>query len=92
MKFCSKCGNELMDEAIICPRCGCAASQGATNDKVSIGLCILAFLIPLFGIIYWPVMHKKTPKKAQACGITGIVSWVINTIINILFIILALGL
>lgn len=22
-KFCSKCGNELMDEAVICPKCGC---------------------------------------------------------------------
>lgn len=25
MKYCSKCGNELLDEAVICPKCGCAA-------------------------------------------------------------------
>lgn len=24
MKYCSKCGNELYDEAVICPGCGCA--------------------------------------------------------------------
>ncbi len=24
MKYCSKCGNELMDEAVICPKRGCA--------------------------------------------------------------------
>ena len=24
MRFCTKCGNELMDEAVICPKCGCA--------------------------------------------------------------------
>ncbi len=25
MKYCSKCGNELVDAAVICPKCGCAA-------------------------------------------------------------------
>lgn len=24
MKYCSKCGNELLDEAVVCPKCGCA--------------------------------------------------------------------
>ena len=28
MKFCSKCGKELMDEAVICPGCGCAVGSG----------------------------------------------------------------
>ena len=22
MKYCSKCGNELLDEAVMCPKCG----------------------------------------------------------------------
>ncbi|MBE7040093.1 MAG: zinc-ribbon domain-containing protein [Ruminococcaceae bacterium] len=26
MKYCSKCGKEIMDDAVICPGCGC--SQG----------------------------------------------------------------
>ena len=82
MKYCSKCGKEILDEAIVCPHCGCAVVKPVTstqlvNDEVSIGLCVLAALIPLFGIIYWPVKHKETPKKAQACGITAIVSWAI---------------
>lgn len=89
MKFCTKCGKEIFDEAVICPHCGCAvdtvqnnASQdNRSEDSVSIGLCVLAALIPLFGIIYWPVNHKKTPKKAQACGITAIVSWVVCFVI-----------
>mgnify|MGYP000849841131 CR=1 FL=1 len=29
MKYCSKCGNELLDEAVICPKCGCpVAAEG----------------------------------------------------------------
>ena len=31
MKYCSKCGNELFDEAVICPKCGCAV-EGAGED------------------------------------------------------------
>lgn len=28
MKYCSKCGNELLDEAVICPKCGCPVEHG----------------------------------------------------------------
>lgn len=78
MKYCSTCGKEILDEAIICPSCGCAvvAPQVVSmNDNVSVGLCILSAFIPLFGFIYWPLNHKTTPKKAQACGITAICSF-----------------
>ena len=27
MKYCIKCGNELMDEAVICPKCGCLTDE-----------------------------------------------------------------
>ena len=84
MKYCQMCGRELMDEAVICPGCGCPTGtpmqQEAKRDEVSVGLCILAFLIPLFGIIYWPVAYKNTPKRAQACGISAIMSWVLGFI------------
>jgi len=26
MKYCSHCGNEMMDEAVVCVKCGCSAS------------------------------------------------------------------
>ena len=26
MKYCEKCGNQLLDEAVICPKCGCAVA------------------------------------------------------------------
>jgi len=31
MKFCQKCGKEIMDEAIICPNCGCSTGYNSTN-------------------------------------------------------------
>lgn len=36
--FCSKCGKEIADEAIICPQCGCATSNyqaPVTNSKAN---------------------------------------------------------
>lgn len=33
MKYCVKCGNELMDEAVLCPKCGCLT--GYNGNKVS---------------------------------------------------------
>ncbi len=102
MKYCQKCGHELVDEAIICTSCGCAVAQGnaysavspayySQQDVVSVGLCILSFLIPLFGIIYWPVKHKETPKRAKACGITAIVSWVVGILFSVIFYSVVLG-
>ena len=91
MKFCSKCGKEIMDEAVICPGCGCAVSDSpvaakpAVADEVNIGLCVLSFFIPLFGVIYWPLKHKETPVKAKACGIVGLVSWGLNIIFSIIY-------
>ncbi len=95
--FCSKCGTEISDEAVICVHCGASVTPANSNptppapakpqkeDKVSIGLCILSFFIPLFGIIYWALQSKETPKKAKACGITGIVSWVLSFIFSFIF-------
>lgn len=86
MKYCSKCGKELMDEAVVCPHCGCAAetpkaTRPVVQDTVSAGLCVLAALIPLFGIIYWAVQYKVTPKRAKAVGITAIVALVVCIVI-----------
>ena len=34
MKYCVHCGNEILDEAVICPKCGCAV-EGKTYDVTS---------------------------------------------------------
>ncbi len=98
MKYCVKCGTELRDEAVVCTQCGCATGNYATNtannvhlnapayqnaDAPDIGLCVLAFLIPLFGFIYWGVKYKETPKKAQACGLTAIISFVLGIVLYV---------
>jgi len=48
MKYCSKCGFELLDEAVVCPKCGCAVSgfivkEGQSNKNwlTTLLLCLL---------------------------------------------------
>ena len=88
--FCNKCGKEIADDAVVCIHCGRSVGNKAVEvasdeDKVSVGLCILAVLIPLFGIIYWPLKHKETPKKAKACGIAAIISWAVSFVLSFVF-------
>lgn len=34
MKYCAHCGSELLDEAVICPKCGCRV-ENVSNAKVN---------------------------------------------------------
>ena len=49
MKFCQKCGKEIMDEAIICPGCGCNVAE--EKKPVSGGNDGLAVASKIFLII-----------------------------------------
>ena len=98
MKYCTKCGKELFDEAVICPNCGCPAGNTyqfketkKVEDEVSIGLAVLSFFIPLFGIIYWAFKHEESPKKAKVCALAGIASWVLGFVFSMLASILYMG-
>lgn len=33
MKYCEKCGKEIMDESVVCPGCGCAVEKTATPQN-----------------------------------------------------------
>ena len=48
MQFCSKCGKEIMDEAEVCPNCGCA---GIISWAVSFLISMISMLS--FGNIFY---------------------------------------
>ena len=84
--YCKKCGHELIDEAVVCTNCGCATNEAAFKeatgeDKAKAGLIVLSILLPIVGVILWPVKHKETPKAAQTYGIAGIVSWIVWAVV-----------
>ncbi|MBQ9079602.1 MAG: NINE protein [Clostridia bacterium] len=46
MKYCSHCGSELLDEAVICPKCGCAV-EGAKKPETVVNASPKSRLIAL---------------------------------------------
>ncbi len=81
MKYCTKCGNELFDEAVICPKCGCpvenaklpqtidrsSGSKTATKVFLIIGCIASAFfyLIPLAWCIPMTVSYFNAVKNGK---------------------------
>ena len=48
MKYCSHCGRELLDEAVICPSCGCRVRSSSfmdAEDRKVFKLIIKIFMI-----------------------------------------------
>lgn len=84
MKRCPKCNKLLFANTDSCSRCG----WKHVEDHISFWLCVLSFLIPLFGIIYWIVAYRQTPRKATACGITALLTPILSLIPLILFLFL----
>ncbi len=64
MKFCSKCGKELMDEAVICVGCGCNVVENEEHlqqnrsvsvkigSKINIFWIIIGAVVLLLGIVF----------------------------------------
>lgn len=77
MKYCMRCGSTILDEAVICPYCGCA--QGTQKREETNGMAIAgfvcSFLIPLLGLIFGGIGLKTANKTGNGRGlsIAGIV-------------------
>ncbi|MFA6874510.1 MAG: zinc-ribbon domain-containing protein [Bacilli bacterium] len=35
MKYCSHCGAELLDDAVVCPKCGCAVNNATVKEATT---------------------------------------------------------
>lgn len=87
MKFCTKCGKELMDEAVICPNCGCSQETAPEKkqDASSFGWALLGFCIPLVGLILYLVWKDETPLKAKSCGKGALISVIVAVAFYVIY-------
>ena len=61
MKFCQRCGEEIMDEEVFCPGCGCTVAKEIEKTEISYEKCvkaavttdILSAVAIALGIICW---------------------------------------
>ncbi len=88
MKYCTKCGHELVDEAIICTNCGCAVTpaKGADPaDAPNMGFAVLSFFIPLVGLILYLIFKDRFPQKAKSCGKGAIIGFVTGIVLSVIY-------
>ena len=69
MKYCTKCGEQIMDEAVVCPHCGCQTelmnkteeSAVEKTNPFAIAGFVWSFFSPLFGWIFGGIgLYKST--------------------------------
>lgn len=76
MKYCSKCGKELVDEAVVCPGCGCAQGNmlKRQDDARNSGWALVGFCIPIVGLILYLVWKDDMPLRAKSVGKGALIS------------------
>ena len=86
MKYCQQCGSQLVDQAVVCPNCGCTVQEpiNQQEDKPSTGLNILTFLFPLVGLILYLCFQKTTPVRAKAIGKWALDGFAVGAALSIL--------
>ena len=89
MKYCSHCGAELLDEAVICPKCGCSCKANKVNsinsgeDNPETWMKVLSFFIPVVGLILFLVWMDDKPMSSKACGKWALIGAITLTCIGI---------
>ena len=96
MKYCSKCGKELLDEAVICMGCGCQVSgapvaykqagEKVESSALATSAIVLAFLMPLIGLILGIVGMSKyndpqLKSKAKGAIFLSLGMWIVYFVI-----------
>lgn len=51
--------------------------QRVPKDELSVGLGILAFIVPLCGLIMYFIWKDETPNRAKVAGIIGTISFIL---------------
>ena len=91
--YCSKCGKEINDEAVICIHCGCSVANVA-NKKPSIingvdapntGWFVLGFFIPLVGLILYLINKDTQPLKAKSAGKGALIGFCVGLVFSIIY-------
>lgn len=92
MAFCKKCGAQIDDQAVVCPKCGVAQGAGmSTSDNGGFLWGLLGCCIPLVGLILFLVWKDTKPKTSKAAGIGALVGVLSLVVWYIVAIVIGLG-
>ncbi len=73
--YCSKCGKEILDEAVICPHCGCAVAseekKEVTETTKANVFCIIGFVLSLVSLLI--ALYGAVAIAGMVLSIIGVV-------------------
>lgn len=81
MKFCTYCGQQLSEEAVICPKCGCATGVPFPNQKSSgiktatkifmiLGCVVMGlYIIPLCWVLPMTIVYCNRSSRGIPMGV-----------------------
>ena len=83
VKYCTRCGNQCDQKAVICVRCGYQFSDmynpmPNANDKPSGILKVLCFFFPILGLILYLVNMNNKPVSAKAYGKSALIGFILG--------------
>lgn len=90
MKYCTHCGKEIDDAAVICVHCGAAVTPmqqptvPVTDDAPSGGFAVLGFFFPIIGLILYLCWKDQQPLKAKSCGKGALIGVIVAVALSIL--------
>lgn len=77
MKYCTNCGQQIDEKAVVCIHCGAATDNSILNtnttDNGGFGWGALGCCIPLVGLILFLVWKDQKPKTSKAAGIGALI-------------------
>lgn len=89
MKYCSHCGKEVHDDAVVCIHCGCSLTGQPTaavpGDAPNTGFAVLGFFFPIVGLILYLINKEKFPQKAKSAGKGALIGFGIGILSSIFF-------
>jgi len=60
------------------------SEQLTSNDKLSIGLQILSFIIPIVGIIIYFINKSNSPNKAKKAGVAALLGIGVGILLQVI--------
>lgn len=98
MKYCQNCGNAMLNEDRVCSQCGISQVPVAEptvkkeDEGSKVGYGILAFFIPVVGLVLYILWKKEKPATARAAGkgalisfVSGLIFYIVIMVCSVLF-------
>ncbi|MCH5151434.1 MAG: DUF4190 domain-containing protein [Clostridiales bacterium] len=76
MKYCGHCGSELLDEAVVCPKCGCWTNDNpatTVTQKLKTNVCaLIGFILSLVSLVIFVNFFGMASIAGLVCSIVGL--------------------